>query len=120
MTVRVPSKTPNGRSEVWSVDFREKAPALAHNDMYKEGTNSSRYGGLAVGVPGELRGFEEAHRRWGSLSWKELFLPSVELAKRFQVGAELGKRIPVSTSGPRFVEENSYSATSVVRRANIG
>ncbi|KAF9268681.1 gamma-glutamyltranspeptidase [Marasmius fiardii PR-910] len=94
MTVRLPPTKPNGRSEVWSVDFREKAPAAAHTDMYKEGTNSSRFGGLAVGIPGEIRGFEEAHRRWGSLPWKELFLPSVALAEGFNVGAELARRLP--------------------------
>ncbi|KAG7091044.1 hypothetical protein E1B28_010104 [Marasmius oreades] len=94
MTVRIPPTTPNGRSEVWSVDFREKAPAAAHNNMYREGTNSSRFGGLAVGIPGEIRGFEQAHHRWGSLPWNKLFTPSIMLAKGFSVGTELGRRLP--------------------------
>ncbi|KAK1232155.1 hypothetical protein PQX77_004703 [Marasmius sp. AFHP31] len=94
MTVRLPPTKPDSRSEVWSVDFRETAPSGAHENMFRKGTNSSRIGGLAVAVPGEMRGFEEAHRRWGVLPWNELFLPNVAVANEFSVGAELGKRLP--------------------------
>lgn len=49
-----------------TVDFRETAPAAAHRDMYA-GLNetASTVGGLAVAVPGEVRGLEAVHRRWG-------------------------------------------------------
>lgn len=53
------------------------------------------YGGLSVGVPSELRGLEEAHRRWGKLSWRKIVQPSVSLACGWTVDRELGKRIPV-------------------------
>lgn len=32
-------------------------------------TTSSTIGGLAVGVPGELRGWEAMHNKHGSLPW---------------------------------------------------
>jgi gamma-glutamyltranspeptidase/glutathione hydrolase/leukotriene-C4 hydrolase len=97
MTVRIPP-SPDRDSEVYTIDYRETAPALANTSMYVGFPESAKYGGLAVGVPGEVRGLEEAHRRWGSLSWKRLVEPSVSLAKGWEVDKELGKRIPVRLS----------------------
>jgi gamma-glutamyltranspeptidase / glutathione hydrolase / leukotriene-C4 hydrolase len=105
MTVRVPPSSPDHRSEVYTIDYRETAPALANASMYVKFPDSSRFGGLAVAVPGELRGLEEAHRRWGTLPWKRLVWPSVSLAEGWEVDKELGKRIPVrrpSYSSRRF------------------
>jgi gamma-glutamyltranspeptidase len=47
-------RSPNGTYE--TIDFREKAPLLANATMYVQNVNLSLYGGLAVGVPGELAG----------------------------------------------------------------
>ncbi|KAF8135745.1 gamma-glutamyltranspeptidase [Boletus edulis] len=80
MTVRVPPTTPAGTSE-------------ASKTMYDNNPSAAKYGGLAVGVPGELRGFEEAHRRWGYLPWSRLVQPSVELAAEWTVDTELARRI---------------------------
>ena len=52
-----------GKYEV--IDYRETAPAAAHRDMYQGRENASTIGGLAVGVPGELRGLEYLHQRFG-------------------------------------------------------
>ena len=98
MTVRVPTSNDGKSSEVWTVDFRETAPALANKTMYIEDPTSSKFGGLAVGIPGEVRGLEEAHKRWGSLPWERLVRPSVELAAEWKVGKELAKRINVRLS----------------------
>ena len=95
MTVRVPTSGDGKSSEVWTMDFRETAPALANKTMYIEDPVKSLYGGLAVGIPGEVRGLEEAHKRWGSLPWERLVRPSVELAAGWKVGRELANRINV-------------------------
>lgn len=96
MTVRLPPATPGSTSQVFTLDFRETAPALSNKTMYNNDTLASRFGGLSVGVPTELRGLEEAHRRWGSASWKRIVQPSVDLAAGWEVDVELGRRIPAS------------------------
>jgi gamma-glutamyltranspeptidase/glutathione hydrolase len=48
-----------------AVDFRESAPAAAFEDMYQGNVNGSLYGGLAAGVPGEVRGLEYIHQKYG-------------------------------------------------------
>ncbi|KAJ7096335.1 gamma-glutamyltranspeptidase [Mycena epipterygia] len=93
MTVRIPPAHPDEPSEVFTIDFRETAPEKSNTTMYPPHSNSSQFGGLSVGVPGEIRGLEEAHRRWGSLPWKTLIEPSVALASGWTVQKELGQRI---------------------------
>ncbi|KAJ6499312.1 gamma-glutamyltranspeptidase [Mycena sanguinolenta] len=127
MTVRIPPANPGEQSEVFTIDFRETAPALANKTMYPLGSNSSRFGGLSVGVPGELRGLEEAHRRWGTLPWKTLIEPSISLSEGWILQEELAKRITwfpslmldnpdwsaVFTPRGRFLQEGE-----VIRRSN--
>ncbi|OBZ68184.1 Gamma-glutamyltranspeptidase 1 [Grifola frondosa] len=93
MTVRIPPSSEGASSEVYTIDFREVAPALSNTTMYVNDPEASRWGGLAVGVPGELRGLEEAHRRWGTLPWNKLVQPAMELASGWKVGKELARRI---------------------------
>ena len=50
--------------EVEAIDFREAAPAAASEDMYEGNAQGSITGGLAVAVPGELRGLEYIHRKY--------------------------------------------------------
>jgi len=67
--------------------------------MFVDDPQTSKYGGLSVAVPGELRGFEEAYNRWGYLPWSRLVKPSIELADERTVDVELAKKIQV---GDRF------------------
>ena len=95
MTIRIPPSSLDESSNVYVIDFRETAPMLANATMYRDNPMASLIGGLAVGVPGELRGMEEAHRRWGKLPWQRLVEPSVNLAQEWTVDRELAKRIKV-------------------------
>ncbi|KAJ1916811.1 hypothetical protein IWQ60_007987 [Tieghemiomyces parasiticus] len=63
------------------VDFRETAPAAATVDMYQDDITLAQVGGLAVAVPGEIRGFALAHHRYGRLPWADLFRPAIRLAR---------------------------------------
>ncbi|MEC9442250.1 MAG: gamma-glutamyltransferase [Myxococcota bacterium] len=84
--------------EVKALDFREWAPAKASRDMYivkgKADSGLSRYGGLAVGIPGEPAGLHALHQAYGALPWKEVVQPAYEVAHRgFFVGDLLPKRL---------------------------
>lgn len=77
----------NKDGKSYSLDFREKAPAKSHADMYldKSGNvipNASIRGRLASGVPGSVDGMVEAHAKHGRLPWKQLLQPAIDLAKR--------------------------------------
>ena len=65
-----------------AIDCREVAPEESSRDMYNGlPASASELGGLAVPVPGELRGLELAHARHGRLPWSAVVEPSVVLAR---------------------------------------
>lgn len=69
-----------------TIDFREKAPLLATSDMFLDEAGAlikgSNHNGLkSVGVPGTVAGLYLAHQKYGSLPWKELVQPSIDLAE---------------------------------------
>ena len=69
------------------IDYREKAPLAAHRDMYLDENgdvipNQSVIGILASGVPGTVAGMWLAHEKYGSLPWKDLVQPAVDLAEQ--------------------------------------
>lgn len=68
-----------------ALDFREKAPGRAHQDMYLDSvgdpiTRLSIDGHLSAGVPGTVAGMQAAHAKYGSLAWEKLIEPAILLA----------------------------------------
>ncbi|KAK8133370.1 hypothetical protein PG984_005382 [Apiospora sp. TS-2023a] len=63
------------------IDYRESAPAAAYEGMFEHDPKASVFGGLAVAVPGELRGLEAAHSKLGTLPWQEVVHPAAHVAR---------------------------------------
>jgi gamma-glutamyltranspeptidase/glutathione hydrolase len=74
----------DGRSTF--IDFRERAPEKASRNMYLDAkgelTKDSIEGWRSSGVPGSVRGFEMALKKYGTRTWAENMAPAVELASK--------------------------------------
>ena len=68
------------------IDFRERAPEKASRNMYLDAsgkaTNDSVAGYRAAGVPGSVRGFEYASKKYGRKPWADVVAPAVALAEK--------------------------------------
>ena len=79
--------------QVGTLDYREKAPAGASENMYLDDAGNviegkSTLGGLAVGVPGTIAGLFEIHSKMGTLPFETLIQPAIDLARNGYVVTE--------------------------------
>lgn len=63
-----------------TLDAKEVAPLAATKDMFK---TRDEYvdGPLTIGVPGEVKGLWELHKRYASMPWKTLVEPTIKLCE---------------------------------------
>ena len=76
----------NAVNQVYALDYREKAPLAASENMYLDSTGNviekaSTLGYKAAGVPGTVAGLWEAHQKFGRLKWSRLLAPAIRLAE---------------------------------------
>ncbi|MCJ1402154.1 hypothetical protein MMC11_005373 [Xylographa trunciseda] len=89
------------------IDFREAAPAAAYQEMYRGNPLGSIFGGLASGVPGELRGLEHLHIKYGALSWSTVLEPAIQVARYgFPVSQDLVRYMDFATREYDFLTFN--------------
>ena len=70
---------------VTTIDHRETAPAaMRPNSFFENGVplpfNDARYSGRSAGVPGTVRGWDEALNRFGTMSLEEALQPGIAVA----------------------------------------
>jgi len=88
------------------VDFRERAPGSSTEDMFTGKAEDSLFSGLAVAVPGEVRGMQHLHQKYGVLPWKTLIQPSIAVARDgFKVGPYLDKILTTLDSTDFLLQE---------------
>nr|WP_229802450.1 gamma-glutamyltransferase [Echinicola pacifica] len=99
--------------EVVSLDFREKAPLAAYEEMYQDENGEiidglSTAGPMASGVPGSVDGMIRAHKRFGTMPLKDLIEPAYQLAKRgFAITAQQADNY--NGTKQRFIDNNRDS-----------
>ncbi|AJH14287.1 gamma-glutamyltransferase [Myroides profundi] len=110
-----------------ALDYREKAPMQARENMYWGGdgeaiTELSMRGALATGVPGTIAGMVQAHAKYGSLQWEELVQPAIDLAEKGfsitekQAGEftkQHGNFVKFSTQSTAITEKEQWSKGDV-------
>ena len=103
-------RTHEGETDV--IDYREKAPSLAHRDMFLDNSGNVTPGlstntPLASGVPGTVDGMVNAHSRYGSLPLNELIQPAIDMAEN-----------GFSLTGRQADDLNSYRENFIGRNSN--
>jgi gamma-glutamyltranspeptidase/glutathione hydrolase len=87
--------------DIATIDGRETAPAGADGEWFLDESGKplpfmqAVISGLSVGVPGNLRLAEQAHRRFGKLDWAALFEPATRLARDGWTLSERGREFLV-------------------------
>ncbi|MEI2275411.1 gamma-glutamyltransferase [Sphingobacterium sp. ML3W] len=111
----------NNKGQYDALDFRETAPKQAHRDMYLDAQKNvipdlSLYSALASGVPGSVAGMWDAHQKYGKLTWKELLLPAIELARKgFKISERQAREF--EDHKERFVKLNPTGAAIIKNTA---
>jgi len=88
------------------IDFREKAPAAANENMYLDAQgnvipDSSVVGYKSIGVPGSVAGLVYAEKQYGKLSLGKVIAPAIKLAR---------DGFPLAYEDAQALQEDEYLA----------
>ncbi len=98
--------------DVSVLDFRETAPRNVDAAAFERRPFPSAQRGKSVGVPGELAGLAELHRRFGKKRWADLVAPAARVAREgYAVSAHLASVL--DTNGARISLDANLGALFV-------
>ena len=106
--------------QVVIVDSRETAPQAADPTLFLRPSTPAQpfpveigsTSGVAVGVPGAVRGAATALQHWGTLSFAAVLQPAIQLA---EAGIRVSARLADSILDPRLSNEPGHPAYEVAR-----
>ncbi|XP_060931619.1 glutathione hydrolase 5 proenzyme [Limanda limanda] len=107
-----------GRVKVYN--FRETVPQSFKPNLLDDCpiTFSPSLGSQWIGVPGELRGYQALHEKYGKLPWAKLFEPTIKLAREgFPLPQYLGDLLSVPLV-KGIVEPSSLCSLQVMCKKN--
>ncbi len=68
-----------------AIDYYSAAPAYVDRDVYRDESGKIdrryRYGYPGVAIPGTVAGFQRALEKYGTMTWREVAQPAIELAR---------------------------------------
>ena len=102
----------DNKGNTGALDFREKAPLLSDKDMYLDEKGNvipgkSSFGVYSSGVPGSVAGIVEVYEKYGSLPFKDLVQPAIDLARNGYKITENQAR-SLNRTRKRFQKANNY------------
>ena len=106
-----------------AIDYREKAPSAAHRDLFLDENGNydkrkAQFSLLSAGVPGTVAGLHHALIKYGTMSWKEVIAPAIELAEEgFAVPHDLAN-ILASENYKRRLTSNEAGSQSFYKENN--
>lgn len=100
------TKTKREHEKITVIDARETAPLASTAHMFRDASDKTK-GGLSVAVPGEIKGYWQAHQLFGKLPWNRLFQPAIEMCTN-------GFHLPASQA--RFVK---YCETKILSSVEL-
>ncbi len=103
------------------VDMRERAPAAATPAMFG-GLNfePASVSGVAVGVPGTLRGVSMALKTWGTMKLADTLAPAITLAEAgFEVGPLLASDIKDTTDRGFAITDLQPETAAIFRPGGV-
>jgi gamma-glutamyltranspeptidase / glutathione hydrolase len=99
------------------LDFRETAPQKASKNMFLDSSGNviqgqSTQGALAIGVPGTVDGLWRLHQEYGSILWKDLVQPAMEIAKGYVLSS---REAYLANKYNRSLKEENDSSFFLIR-----